>query len=763
MKYLHRYLLLIPTVLLTINVVLAVNGAQSFLFQLFTLFCLLFLPGFLIFLSIKHDIEGNSFWPTVLHSIGLSILHCYVVGLISSVVLPRYGIARPLDFQPLIYLLHVPMLLFNGIAVGRRWNDELDIHSLKSHIIDAGLYGFGGFVSLLSIAGAFALNISAQNSLTLSWLTMILLAFMAVSFFPSQMVKKAYPFFLFALSLSLLWSLSARSWHLVGWDIIQELYTARLTQLNGAWHPRLINDAYNACLSITILPTILSNVTGIAIANIFKYFYPFIFAHFSIILYFLLKKVADRKAAFLAVFYVIAQPFFIQPMIALARQEIAFVFFALVLYMAFTNYVSKKAQVILTCLYIFAMVVSHYSTTYVSILLFVPVFLISVGTFLFRFIPVPKQIFQMQFYQNWITNYRSEIRWWVILCLLTCTYVWYFQVTPIGNKASSAFIDTLSSLSRLFEGDQKSQEVQQALPGAKKVVHAESILQMYIDTNTQNLSNLSPEKRAEIARRYPLQVLSDTFIKPTIPGKQAELVHGGLDRFKDVLKILSILGAGILFLKTFQQKYTHQDYIAFTVVSTGVLLVMVLHPTIGLQYNISRIYLQLMTFLSLALILGIETILWKTPKLVKEGVLVLSIGISFFYLQGLLTPIIGGVPPLQFYNQGTDYEKFFPFEGEFKSAQWLQDNRNYKNTVYADDLSGLRIRRVAFFFTNTSLVPGALANNASSYVYLSDVNKNLGKAQVNSDSKFLTFFYPKKFLEENKNRIYSNNRSEIYR
>ena len=72
---------------------------------------------------------------------------------------------------------------------------------------------------------------------------------------------------MFCASLALLFVASMRSWHVVGWDINAELQVFRLTEA-GYWSMSHLQDAYNACLSITLLPTIFSSLF-IFMTNIF--------------------------------------------------------------------------------------------------------------------------------------------------------------------------------------------------------------------------------------------------------------------------------------------------------------------------------------------------------------------------------------------------------------------------------------------------------------------------------------------------------------
>ena len=63
---------------------------------------------------------------------------------------------------------------------------------------------------------------------------------------------------------------------------------------------------YNAMLSITILPTVYSNMLGMDPELVFKIIYPLIFAFVPIALYALWKPYIGKKFAFLASFLFMA-------------------------------------------------------------------------------------------------------------------------------------------------------------------------------------------------------------------------------------------------------------------------------------------------------------------------------------------------------------------------------------------------------------------------------------------------------------------------
>ena len=65
---------------------------------------------------------------------------------------------------------------------------------------------------------------------------------------------------------------------MTGHDIQQEYLVFQLTEFHGHWSMAYFNDPYNACLSITILPTELSRIIQVDSPYIFKLFFQMIFA-----------------------------------------------------------------------------------------------------------------------------------------------------------------------------------------------------------------------------------------------------------------------------------------------------------------------------------------------------------------------------------------------------------------------------------------------------------------------------------------------------
>ena len=68
----------------------------------------------------------------------------------------------------------------------------------------------------------------------------------------------------------------------------------------------LVFGRYNAMLSITVLPTVYSNMLGMSLTWVYKIIYPLIFALVPVGLYLLWKPYIGKKFAFFSAFLFMA-------------------------------------------------------------------------------------------------------------------------------------------------------------------------------------------------------------------------------------------------------------------------------------------------------------------------------------------------------------------------------------------------------------------------------------------------------------------------
>jgi len=171
------------------------------------------------------------------------------------------------------------------------------------------------------------------------------------------------------IAISLLFHSSLISNYLVsfGSDVPLEYFTSKTTQINAHWNSTTsypgdeVYGRIHAMLSVTILPTIYSNLLNINLIWVFKILNPLIFAFIPIGLYYVWQKYLGKKYAFISAFLFIAQSTFYTELLALNRQMIAELFFVLLLVIIFIKKINPIKKTLLFMIFSVALVTSHYA------------------------------------------------------------------------------------------------------------------------------------------------------------------------------------------------------------------------------------------------------------------------------------------------------------------------------------------------------------------------------------------------------------------
>jgi uncharacterized membrane protein len=133
-----------------------------------------------------------------------------------------------------------------------------------------------------------------------------------------------------SVSLSLILSGTLTSTGLHGYDIYQEFSIFAQVSRERTWHAET-GMTYNTALSISILPVMLSTISGLDGIHIFTLVFPAIFSIAPVMLYKIYRKIVTAEAAYLSVFLFMSYPSFYVEMVQLGRQEIAELLFVLLI------------------------------------------------------------------------------------------------------------------------------------------------------------------------------------------------------------------------------------------------------------------------------------------------------------------------------------------------------------------------------------------------------------------------------------------------
>ena len=288
-------------------------------------------------------------------------------GLVINQAYPYLGITRPIAALPLLITLSAEVDVLCLLAIVRdRAFSAPDSLELRAIITPATLALC--LIPFVSIFGTYVMNHTNNNTILLLLIVLIAATVILLTF-RRDVPPHVYPLAVFVSGLSLLYYETLISNYLQGYDIEFEKYLAGLVIANGSWNPALAFGYYNSALSVVLLGPILSLTCGISIVWVLKVVYPLIFALVPVALYVVFRDQTNDKVAFVSAFlFVAVQEFFVE-LPAIARQEIGELFLVLIVLVLVDK--QTKRRNLLTIIFAFALVISHYSLSYVYISLLI--------------------------------------------------------------------------------------------------------------------------------------------------------------------------------------------------------------------------------------------------------------------------------------------------------------------------------------------------------------------------------------------------------
>jgi uncharacterized membrane protein len=332
---------------------------------------LTFVPGFVLIKLLKLDGLGSL--ESILYSVGFSVAFLMLAGLIINQFGYLAGLSFPLSTLPLSLFINTIMIIGAAVAYLRQGR-QIQAPPLQSAGFTRSTL-FLVLIPVLSVIGALLVNATGYNSILIIMVLSIAGLF-AVGVL-SDRSTKSYAFAILMVALALLMHVALVSNYVIpyGGDVPVELYVFQNTQLSSHWNPVFMFPSdeafgrYNAMLSITILPTVYSNMLGLDPTWVFKIIYPLIFALVPVGLYVLWQPYIGKKLSFIAAFVFMAQSTFFTEMLALNRQMIGELFFVLLLLTLLNKKVKKEGKFVAFALLSFGLIFSHYALAEIFVFL----------------------------------------------------------------------------------------------------------------------------------------------------------------------------------------------------------------------------------------------------------------------------------------------------------------------------------------------------------------------------------------------------------
>jgi uncharacterized membrane protein len=696
---------------------------KNFIGWVITLAFFLFVPGYLLLSCLKHEIESR--WEIASFSLGFSLLLMMVGGLLLN-SLHTFGLTRPLSTTYIFILLDaitLALLAFNRKRV-------LNFPSMKLHpsIEHLATVISLTMLPLLAIGGAIRLNNGASNILT-----MILFAAAPILFILliwRKNLKTIYPYAVFMIGLSVLFSTSLRGWSITGHDIQHEFRVFQIVSNNGFWniaHPK--GDPYNACLSITILPTIIAKITTISAPYVFKVVFQAIFAFGLIPIYFFMRKLVSTRYALIGALIFISFPPFFNDMPFLNRQEIAFVFFSLLMLTTFMN-LARKPKTILTILFLLGVILSHYSSGYITVGLLV------LSWLLFKILALKNSA-----QQSFILPVLSLP---IIIVALLFTFLWNAQVTATTAGLRQTVTQTIQGLWGHASDQSSSVEYSLLSPPTLNPVQ---VLSKYAGSNTGQVHYVAPSN---------LPVTKTGKVVSHIVN--VESLNNGFRTFcARILQILLLVGLVVFFSKRRKKMKSNETYFFALAISCVILLILItVLPEISVDYSVTRLFQQTLIITAVPIVMAAEFLLGFLGRFKLYG-LALLFAFLFLDLSGFVPQLFGGYPPqLALNNSGTYYDIYYVHRGEVIATDWLtQVNRG--KSVAADSYGAIRFP--GFPFESERIINPVFAGTHG-YLYQDYANTHNGLYASFLSGDLLEYTYKSPIA--NGNLVYSNQDSKIY-
>jgi uncharacterized membrane protein len=712
------------------------------------------------------------------------LLGLMVGGLILNTLLPALGVTRPLGRLPVLALADAMIaalcLLRRWYPPDLRWPAILRPSGAAARRLTAG----SGLCVILAVLGANRLNNGAGGQLSLIALGGILVLLGLLFRWRHQVGDGAISGTLYLLSLALLLMTSLRGWYVTGHDIQAEYRVFQLAYGAGHWDLPAFRSAYNACLSVTILPAELAQVIRVSGPYVFKVFFQLIFAACPVLVYAIARRYWQKWAGILAAVYFIGFPTFFTDMPFLCRQEVAFLF-ACAAVLALTHprwgVRGRRAAALLACL---GVELSHYSTMYLLL-----------GTLIVAWLAVSADRFRSACRRAAAGRRpsharpprvmprarasRARPRWTLsaglVLAAAAITAGWGGLAT---HTAGGVVTDTRSALSSLagHTAGVRSGTVSYGLLGGA-APSAGQVLSGYRRAALLIRDTGPPSEYLPLAlvRRYPVR--SEPALRPmplTSAGRLLAAAGVPVAALDTATRQVAARGEQVFaatglvsLLVVRRRRWVNREFFCLCVGGLGMVTLITVLPDLSADYDVLRAFQEALIVIAPVLVAGSYVALRPLlSSLAIRASAVVCLGL-FASTTGLLPQVLGGYPAqLSLNNSGQYYDAYYTFPQESAAVSWLAGKPGVlPGGVQAENFTD------RFAFTAPGEVSGrqvigdiypALIRR-SGWVILGSATLRTGRADLFYDGDLLSYAYPAGLLQAAKNLVYNNGGAEIYR
>lgn len=684
--------------------------------QICGFFFLTILPGLLILQILKLN-KTESIENFVI-AVGISITFLMLFGLLINNFSLSLGYETPLATSVLLISFNTAFIIL--IIIGYMINSDsvFSLPNLNLATPEKAFLIVPIFFPVLSIFGIHLMNTSDNNAVVMFLLFLISIYFIFVCFHCQDFPKRLYPIVIFLIGISLLLLMALRSNHIIGVDTHEEYYYFQTT-LNNLYWSVFGHRTLDACLSISLLPTIYQSILNMSPEFLFKILYPILFSISPLVVYVISKKYIGESYGFIASFYFMTLHNFLWTEVH-ARTNIAILFFALLMMVFFNDNIDLVIKRLLFIAFMTSCMLSHYSTTYILFFILVGMFL---GTEMFLKRGISKKAINLS----------------LIIIFFVLIFFWYSQVTSSPFNSGVFFIaHTLKSLNGLFMEEMRSQ-------------------------NTLSMLGKGIGEKA-IPSRVEFVLTWSTFA----------LIGIGVVALIRKYKEMSFPELNFKKLEFLKNKF-EVAYFVIVLECVGLFIGIIITPFVTVGYSLDRTYFFGSIVISVFFVIGgiiaakyINKLtrlfsIKNKPKLTTYLIILLVLIPYFLCTTGVVYQAFEVPQSILLNSKGEEYDKMIVHDQDSCCAKWLGINVDNKIKIYTDYFGGLTLMSqgmVRSSIYDPSFIEDKKIIKAG-FVLLRYVNV-VEKKMLRSDSKWNNLTdYEHLFVD--KSKIYDNCGSQVWR
>jgi len=727
------------------------------------------LPAYLLYTTTTW--RGSSGAERAGYCVAAVVLLLIVGGLTINTILPPLGIARPLDPVPVVVfgdVLNASLYVFR-LRRKEEFPWRTYIRALKPS--EARLIVSGLVCVLLAVLGANRLNNDAGDQVALAALGCIILTILALLGRQRQLSDSVMSGTLYFVSLAILLMSSLRGWYVTGNDIQSEYRVFQLTEAHGRWSMTAFHSAYNACLSITILPTEIARAANIDSPYVFRLFFQFLFALCPVLAYTFWRRYAPKLVALVAVIYFIGFPTYLYDMPGANRQEIAFLFVSAAA-LALTNSRWPRAW---RRLALFAAGVgvelSHYSTMYMFIATLV------VAWVLGSLVRLPgrrnsSRIASSEQAASWARG-RPTIGIGSVLAAISVLLLWGGLATQTAGPLVTDVRDAVSEFGH-------PTAVTPYSLFSRATVSTQRLLDNYRSgALRQNTATRGSEYfSAATVARYPTPLDNEPVMPLTSIGRLLSRVGIPVETLntdvrqgaaKDEQLFIAVGLAAFVFSRRLRGR-TSREVVCIAAASIFMVALFTVFPNFSVDYSASRAFQQALIWAAPVLVVGSIAIFRLFGRRTSVRIAACVSMAIFISTSGFLPQAVGGyAAELNLNNSGQYYDYHYMQPQEVAAVTWLEGKPGVLpaglqapiGSTTSDPFAFNDLANVTGMQSVGDIYPALVKR--SSWVILTYTILRTGRAPLYTDGELVTYRYPTAFLQENKNLVYDNGGAEIYK